>query len=102
MEELYASMFTPIWTGACTDRHRERPVAAKYEPVASMVVTDGEMKGLLVITLMILAAATALAYGHGDVSAAMAASSWPGEPATLLVSGSALLGAAGALRRYAF
>lgn len=58
------------------------------------------MKGLLVLTLMTLAAATALAYGHVEVASAMATPDWPNEPATLLLSGSALLGVAGALRRY--
>lgn len=46
-------------------------------------------------------AATALVYGHADMAAAVGATSlWPGEPASLLISGSVLLGAAGALRRY--
>jgi hypothetical protein len=58
------------------------------------------MKAFLVLTVSGLAAATALVYGHTEVAAAMgAASLWPGEPATLLLSGSVLLGAAGALRR---
>lgn len=48
-------------------------------------------------------AATALVYGQTEVAAAFSAVSfWPGEPLTLLLSGSALLGAAGALRRYSF
>lgn len=61
------------------------------------------MKGLLVLTCGGLVAATALVYGHADVAVAFdAASLWPGEPATLLLSGSALIGAATALRRYTF
>jgi hypothetical protein len=58
------------------------------------------MKGLLVITIVLLAAMTVLAYGHADVASAVADTWWPGEPATLLLSGSALLGVAGALRRF--
>jgi hypothetical protein len=70
-----------------------------------MVATDGEMKGLTVLTLLILIAATALAYAHTDVSAVVSAASapdWPGEPAMLLLSGSALLALGGAVRRYTF
>ena len=48
-------------------------------------------------------AATALVYGQTEVAAVLGtASLWPGEPATLLISGGALLGAAGALRRCSF
>lgn len=60
------------------------------------------MKGLLVITFTLLVAATALAYAHTEMATLVAESSWPGEPATLLLSGSALLGVAGALRRLSF
>jgi TRAP-type C4-dicarboxylate transport system permease small subunit len=61
------------------------------------------MKGLLVLTCGGLMAATALVYGQTEMGAAFSAVSyWPGEPATLLLSGSALLGAAGALRRCSF
>ncbi len=60
------------------------------------------MKGLLVIALTLLAAATALAYGHTDIGMSGPEAWWPGEPAALLMSGSALLGVAGALRRYTF
>jgi hypothetical protein len=63
---------------------------------------DGEMKGLLVITLMILLTATAIAYGHADMGSVVAETIWPGEPATLLLSGSALLVLGGALRRCTF
>lgn len=57
------------------------------------------MKGFLVLTGG-LVAATAIVYGHSEVAAAVSGGSlWPGEPATLLLSGSALIGAAGALRR---
>ena len=61
------------------------------------------MKGLLVLTCGGLVAATALVYGQTEMAAAFGtASLWPGEPATLLLSGGALLGAAGALRRCSF
>jgi TRAP-type C4-dicarboxylate transport system permease small subunit len=74
--------------------------AAKYEAAAEKRATAGDMKGLLVLTATGLVAATALVYGHAEMAAAVgAASLWPGEPATLLLSGSILLGAAGALRR---
>jgi hypothetical protein len=73
-----------------------------YEPGGANAEMDGEMKGLLVITLTLLAAATALAYGHSEMATLVTESSWPGEPATLLLSGSALLGVAGALRRITF
>jgi hypothetical protein len=82
------------------------PAASRleYELVASMVALDGEMKGLLVLTLTLTAAAaaTALAYGPADVAAAVANPVWPGEPTALLLSGSVLIGAAGALRRCTF
>lgn len=59
------------------------------------------MKGLLILTCGGLMAATALVYGQTEMSAALSGVSyWPGEPGLLLLSGSALLGAAGALRRY--
>lgn len=60
------------------------------------------MKALLVITLTLTAAATALAYGHAEMAAMVSETSWPGEPATLLLSGGALLGMGGALRRLTF
>jgi TRAP-type C4-dicarboxylate transport system permease small subunit len=76
--------------------------AAKYEMVLEMRAMGRDMKGLLVLTAGGLVAATALVYGHSEMAAAVgAASLWPGEPATLLLSGSVLLGAAGALRRCA-
>ena len=69
-----------------------------------MVATDWDMKALTVLTLVILIAATALAYGHSEVAAVVSASApeWPGEPTMLLLSGSALLGLAGAVRRCTF
>jgi hypothetical protein len=59
------------------------------------------MKVILVLVLMLVAAATALAYGHPSVSegvTAVASHSFT-EAAALLLSGSALLGIAGAVRR---
>ena len=60
------------------------------------------MKASLVLILTAAAAATALAYGPADMAAAVAAPAWPGEPTALLLSGSALIGVAGALRRCTF
>ena len=64
------------------------------------------MKVLLVLTIMLLAAATALAYGAADMAASMSAvvahSSEVAmtEPLTMLVSGGLLLVLAGAVRRF--
>jgi hypothetical protein len=64
------------------------------------------MKVLLVLTLMLLAAATALAYGAADMAAGMSAAVAHTsevamtEPATMLVSGGLLLVLAGAVRRF--
>jgi len=61
------------------------------------------MRAFLVLAIVLVAAATALAYGHAGVSASVSAvashASQPTEPAVLLLSGSALLGLAGAVRR---
>jgi hypothetical protein len=59
------------------------------------------MKVLLVLALMLVAAATAFAYGQSSVSegvVAVASQSFT-ETAALLLSGGALLGIAGAVRR---
>jgi hypothetical protein len=60
-----------------------------------------EMKALLVIVLVALAAATALAYGGADVAAGVTAvfRGRTTEPAALLLSGSALVGLASVIRR---
>jgi hypothetical protein len=61
------------------------------------------MKILAVFLLVALAAATALAYGHPSVAGiTVVATQTAGshEPITLLLSGAALLGVAGALRRF--
>lgn len=60
-----------------------------------------EIKVVLVCVIVLLAAATAFAYGQVHVDAGVAAlvtSGWA-EPASLFLSGSALLGIAGAVRR---
>ena len=68
--------------------------------------TGEEMKAFLVLIIVLLgAAATALAYGHHDMTHGMTAvavqvASGSNEPAALLVSGSLLLGLAGVVRRF--
>jgi hypothetical protein len=59
------------------------------------------MKVFLVLLGVIAAAATAFAFGHADVRASVSAvaSHMSTEPTVLLLSGSALLGLAGAVRR---
>jgi hypothetical protein len=59
------------------------------------------MKAFLVLFIVPAAAATALAYGHAGVSEGVNAVAWhaSAEPTALLLSGSALLGLAGAVRR---
>jgi hypothetical protein len=66
----------------------------------------GTMKALLVLILVSLAAATVMAYGRVEVAAGFV-SMVPhvprvAEPVVLLLSGSALIGVAGALRRSSF
>ena len=64
------------------------------------------MKALLVLAIMVLAAATAFAYGHSDVTNGISAVVEQSggivlsEPAMLLLSGALLLGLGGAVRRY--
>jgi hypothetical protein len=72
-----------------------------WEPERAFAALDWEMKVLLVLVLMLVAAATALAYGHTGVSAGVTAVAARAinEPIALLLSGSALLGLAGAVRR---
>ncbi len=60
---------------------------------------DGEMKAALVLLLVLLAAATAVAYGQVEVVADVQTSH---ESAGLLLSGGLLIGVAGALRRLPF
>jgi hypothetical protein len=63
------------------------------------------MKVLLVFVFIALAAATALAYGSADVTNSLTAAAVhlagrSGEPVALLLSGSLLLGLAGAVKRF--
>ena len=67
------------------------------------------MKVVLVLVFVLLAAATALALGSGTVvatsvidttAAAVQMADQTGEPATLLLSGSVLLGLAGVVKRF--
>lgn len=64
------------------------------------------MKVVLVLVFVALAAATAFAYGSAAVTTSVAAvagqvAGRTSEPAALLLSGSALLGLAGAVKRLA-
>ena len=63
------------------------------------------MKVVLVLIFVLLAAATALALGSATVATSVTAAAVQvvdrtGEPATLLLSGSLLLGLAGAVKRF--
>ena len=67
--------------------------------------TGEEMKVVLILVFVLLAAATALALGSGTVATSVTAAAVQvvdrtGEPATLLLSGSALLGLAGLVKRF--
>ena len=62
------------------------------------------MKVVLVFVIVLIAAATAFAYGQSAAATrvtAVVADTWA-EPLALLLSGSALLGIAGAVRRMPF
>jgi hypothetical protein len=67
------------------------------------MATEREMKVLVILVSALLAAATVLAYGHGGVTAGMGVvtsrAARPTEPGMLLLSGSALIAAAGLVRR---
>ena len=60
---------------------------------------DREMKAVLVLSLVLLAAATAMAYGQVE---SVVDVGYSHESAALLLSGSLLIGLAGALRRLPF
>ena len=67
--------------------------------------TGEEMKVVLVVMLVVLAAATALAFGNPSVTDSVSAAAVQvvdrtREPAALLLSGSFLLGLAGAVKRF--
>lgn len=69
------------------------------------MATGWKMKVVIVLMLVLVAAATVVAYGHTDaagMAAAVLHSSQPAEPISLLVSGTALIGLAGAVRRLTF
>jgi hypothetical protein len=66
------------------------------------VAAGREMKVVLVFAIVLVAAATAYAYGHAGVSMTAVVSHVPAEPTALLLSGSVLLGLAGAVRRLPF
>lgn len=71
------------------------------ERAGHFVAVVREIRVILVSVIVLLAAGTALAYGPVHVDAGMAAlvtSGWA-EPASLFLSGTALLGIAGAVRR---
>jgi hypothetical protein len=74
--------------------------------VLEKLATGWNMKVFVVMMLVLLAAASAVAYGRADVAAGMASvvahTSQADEPIWLLLSGSALIGLAGALRRSTF
>ena len=79
-------------------------MSAKYEPGEQLVATDWKMKVVIVLTLLLLAAATVVAYGHTDAAnfAAVLHTTQPDEAVSLLLSGTALIGLAGAVRRMTF
>jgi hypothetical protein len=60
------------------------------------------MKVFVVMMLVLLAAASAAAYGRADIASVVAHTSQAVEPIWLLLSGSALIGLAAALRRSTF
>ncbi len=69
------------------------------------MATGWKMKVVVVLILVSLAAATAMAYGRADVAVGLSVVSHAHratEPIALLLSGSALIGLAGALRRFSF
>jgi hypothetical protein len=74
--------------------------------VLETLATGWNMKAFVVMMLVLLAAASAAAYGHADMAAGMASvvahTSQADEPIWLLLSGSALIGLAAALRRSTF
>ena len=68
------------------------------------MATSWKMKAVIVLVLVLLTAATVVAYGHAEaaeMAAAVLLPSQSDEAVSLLLSGSALIGLAGALRRLA-
>ena len=82
----------------------------KYEITGHRWATGGKMKvSVVIVVALIIAAtaATALAFGHSSMTASVTAAAsqaaaGSGEPAFMLLSGSALLGLAGAIKRFTF
>jgi len=73
-----------------------------YETLSPMVAAEREMKVILVLVILLIAAASALAYGASvtaGVSVVTSHGTRATETTTLLLSGSLLLGLAGAMRR---
>jgi hypothetical protein len=70
------------------------------------LATGWNMKAFVVMMLVLLAVATAAAYSRAEmaagISSVVAHTSQADEPIWLLLSGSALIGLAGALRRSTF
>jgi hypothetical protein len=98
---------SPQWTVDCSGRVAGAWNPHECEPLGKFVAVEREMKAVLVFVLVVLgvlAAATVVAYGQAQVTAgvtAIASGAWR-EPTALLLSGSALLGIAGAVRRLPF
>jgi hypothetical protein len=83
--------------------HADAPSSEKKKSRCATVATEREMKVLAVLVFALLAAATVFAYGHGGVTAGVTVAASraprPTEPGMLLLSGSALIAAAGLVRR---
>jgi hypothetical protein len=99
---------TANWTATCTVPCATGLTSAKCDPVEENRVTDGKMKALLVSVIVLLAAATAFAYGRAELSAEMStvvaqtSDVFANEPTVMLLSGGVLLVVAGAMRRFPF
>ena len=88
------------WMGACTRGVDDPLRTEKYESAVSLTAPEGEMKVSLVLGLMLLAAASVVAYGTPDVARGVSSFTFVmTEPAYMLLSGTVLLLLAGALRR---
>ena len=92
------------WTRDCTGRCAGSFQTSIWETPRHFVAVEREMKVVLVFLIMLLAAVTALAYGQAGGAAGITGGVLPPwtEPAALLLSGGALLGIAGAVRRLPF
>ena len=81
------------------------PEPAKYASGEHRLAAGREMRVLLVLTIMLMAAATAFAYGRAEMAASVSVvvAHTPGvaltEPLTMLLSGGLMLVLAGAVRR---